>query len=119
MLHDLKCIQPFFNDIEEGRKPFEIRFNDRGYKVGDTLRLHEFDHDKQTFSGRKVVVDVTYLTDYDQKDGYVVMAIKLPSNHPRGVTSDSVLAWGLERMAVHNARLHEENQRLVELVAKQ
>ncbi len=116
MLHDLKCVQPFFNEIEEGRKPFEIRFNDRNYRVGDTLRLHEFDREAQTFSGRTVVLDVTYLTDYEQRPGYVVMAVKLPDTHPIGVTADSVLKWGLERMTAHNEKLHKENQRLAALV---
>ena len=40
--HNLKCEPPFFEDVTEGRKPFEVRRNDRGYRVGDVLRLHRF-----------------------------------------------------------------------------
>lgn len=39
MIHDLKCWREFFDAIERGDKTFEIRKDDRGFAVGDTLRL--------------------------------------------------------------------------------
>ncbi|EDN9028979.1 TPA: DUF3850 domain-containing protein [Listeria monocytogenes] len=73
--HELKILSEYYWDIVEGRKTFEIRKNDRDYQVGDYLILKELKDEKHT--GRKLPVVVTYITDYEQKEGYVVMGIKL------------------------------------------
>lgn len=41
MIHELKILPEYFNEIMYGRKKFEVRFNDRNFKVGDTLLLKE------------------------------------------------------------------------------
>jgi hypothetical protein len=41
-VHILKTWPEFFNDAILGIKSFELRKNDRDFKVGDTLVLHEF-----------------------------------------------------------------------------
>lgn len=40
--HDLKCWAPYWDQINTGRKTFEIRENDRGYRVRDLLILREW-----------------------------------------------------------------------------
>jgi ASC-1-like (ASCH) protein len=45
MEHRLKTIQPYFNEVVDGKKNFEIRKNDRDYQVGDTLLLEEYSTD--------------------------------------------------------------------------
>jgi hypothetical protein len=42
MKHELKTINPFFTDIMKKVKNFEIRKNDRDFKIGDILVLKEF-----------------------------------------------------------------------------
>ena len=42
MEHRLKTIQPYFDDVKNGIKKFELRKNDRNYEVGDTLILEEW-----------------------------------------------------------------------------
>lgn len=74
--HELKILPEYFKAVIEGVKTFEIRLNDRGFKVGDTLVLREFDPKTKCFSGRTRERVVTYISDYEQKPGYVVMAIK-------------------------------------------
>jgi ASC-1-like (ASCH) protein len=39
-VHDLKCDYEAFDDIQAGVKKCEVRKDDRGFAVGDTLRLH-------------------------------------------------------------------------------
>jgi len=41
MEYDLKILPQYFNAVEDGSKPFEIRRNDRDYQVGDILLLRE------------------------------------------------------------------------------
>ncbi len=40
--HDLKTVQPYFGEVEAGRKTFEVRHNDRDYQVGDRITLREW-----------------------------------------------------------------------------
>ncbi|MCY8410582.1 DUF3850 domain-containing protein [Bacillus haynesii] len=69
--HHLKILPPYFKAFENGRKNFEIRKNDRGFREGDSLCLHEWEDG--VFTGQSVDVLITYVTDYMQKPGYVVL----------------------------------------------
>ena len=69
----------YFDAIADGRKTFEIRKDDRGFNPGDVLELREFAGE---YTGRSLWRHVTYITDYEQKPGYVVMAI-LPTRPQR------------------------------------
>ncbi|BDU37170.1 DUF3850 domain-containing protein [Vibrio nigripulchritudo] len=65
--HEIKIESPFFHAVLSGDKTFEIRKNDRDYKVGDTLVLD--------CHGRKSpLFEITYLTNYAQRNGYVVFS---------------------------------------------
>lgn len=41
-LHELKTEPPYFQDVKSGLKSFEVRENDRDYKLGDELLLKEY-----------------------------------------------------------------------------
>ena len=73
--HSLKCWPAFFQAIIDGTKTFEIRLNDRGYQDGDVLELSEYDHIRGEFTGRQIKKRVTFITDWEQKPGYIVMAL--------------------------------------------
>lgn len=77
MNHDLKLSQKYFKDVGRGIKTFEIRKNDRNYQVGDTIFFHEVEEETGEYTGwGSKKFKITYITDYAQQDGYVVMAIK-------------------------------------------
>lgn len=75
-VHELKIGSEFFEAVKDGRKKFEIRKNDRNYQEGDILILKEYDPITQSFSGEIIKVEITYMTDYAQQDGYVVLGIE-------------------------------------------
>lgn len=73
--HELKTWPVYFNAMWDGRKTFEIRLNDRDFQVGDQLVLREFNPSDNTYSGRTMLRTVRYISDWNQKLNYVVMAI--------------------------------------------
>lgn len=78
-VHELKTIHPYFRVIWEGFKPFEIRKNDRDFKVGDILLLREYDPTTKTYSGRDVTARVIYTLDKFEglAEGYIAMGLAL------------------------------------------
>jgi ASC-1-like (ASCH) protein len=82
--HTLKTISPYFELLWSGAKTFECRLNDRGYQVGDELRLREYDASNSTYRGSEIHAVVTHIL-YDDHvgvaEGYCVMSIKLLGKH--------------------------------------
>ncbi len=93
MEHDLKTWMPYFEEVKSGRKQFELRKNDRGYKIGDTLLLREYNllgvnnvtqEIEGEYTGRRIDVKVTYILNYEPmknnfglEKGYCIMGIQL------------------------------------------
>ncbi len=77
--HRLKLVQPYFDDVVSGTKTFEVRVNDRDFKVGDVLELLEYDPETTWLTDRSVRVRVTYILDNPRYvlPGTVIMAIEL------------------------------------------
>lgn len=55
-----------------GNKKFEIRYNDRNFEVGDLVNYTVIDNDEMNEQVKNYIYKITYVTDYEQKDGYVV-----------------------------------------------
>ena len=74
-VHDIKIAASYYDDVTSGRKRFELRKNDRGYKVGDSLKMLEFEDGKHT--GRTIDADIIYmLEDYTGlEEGYCILGI--------------------------------------------
>lgn len=75
--HYLKILPEYYRAIEKGEKTFEVRYNDRDFKLYDVLHLQEWLNGGYT--GREITATVTYLLDDNNfcKEGYVIMAIKI------------------------------------------
>ena len=59
MIHELKTWPKWFTQILLGVKQFEFRKDDRGFGVGDTLRLEEWNNETGQYTGRSIVAVVT------------------------------------------------------------
>jgi len=80
--HKLKILPEYFNAVSDGTKTFEIRFNDRGYAVGDVLILREWTI-AGGYTGRVIRKRVTYVLDDGTylKEGYVALGLSDAENN--------------------------------------
>lgn len=79
MIHELKTIPEYFQMVWDDKKNFEVRKNDRDFKVGDELHLREFDPDTQTYTGRGMSQKrVKYILNDPQfvKEGFVILGME-------------------------------------------
>ena len=75
MAHTLKVYPQYFKALWCGDKTFEIRLNDRNFQERDEILLQEnIDGSHDGYTGREIGGFITYLTDYEQKKGYVVFS---------------------------------------------
>lgn len=73
-IHELKIKPVYFEAIKEGIKTFELRKDDRNFKVGDILLLREWEH---KYSGRKIKKKVIYILKEIEgiEIGYCILAL--------------------------------------------
>jgi hypothetical protein len=90
--HELKTDPQVFDDVVVGRKPFEIRKDDRDFEWGDVLKLRKTKHTGAEMAegapleyvGPPLYVYVTYILRgpiYGLADGWVIMAITPRDGH--------------------------------------
>lgn len=60
-VHELKTAVSPFMAVRRGEKTFEIRVNDRGFQIGDVLKLWCFD--EGLYTGHWITALVTYIID--------------------------------------------------------
>lgn len=83
--HELKTVQPYFDQVWSGAKTAELRKNDRGFAVGDYLVLREYEPARhivdweKSYSGRAVIVRVTCITEGHDSltPGYAMLSLQV------------------------------------------
>lgn len=98
--HRIKVWPQFFRGLSSGDKTFEVRRDDRGYKVGDKLELVEWDPGKECETGRSLPAEVTWVfrggsPEMDPwraiSDGFVVLGLRVDSWNPPTPVDTTVL----------------------------
>lgn len=80
-IHKLKVGLKYYTEIDNHNKTFELRKNDRDFKVRDFLYLQPFDNDKQeeVMMGRQLA-KVTYVLkdahEFGLMEGYAILGLK-------------------------------------------
>ena len=78
--HKLKCIDPFYSQVVDGVKRFELRKDDRGFEVGDNLELRLYDPttSKENKKGY-IVAEISYILrdapEYGLTPGYCILSL--------------------------------------------
>ena len=80
MTHEIKCFPKYFDALVDGLKNFEVRKNDRDYKVGDSLLSREYDSEKKSYTGYELYAPVVYILENDESftglaEGFVVLGL--------------------------------------------
>lgn len=76
-LHELKIVAPYYDDVATYLKSFELRKNDRDFRVNDILVLREWDG--TAYTGNVTVRRVTYILfggDFGLSPDYCAMSIR-------------------------------------------
>lgn len=80
MIHELKELPEYFEPVSERQKPFELRKNDRDFRVGDYLALNEWTKEGG-YTGRALLARIVYILDPNEVatcvPGYVILGIEL------------------------------------------
>ncbi len=79
MKHLLKILPEYFEEVVKGTKTFEVRKNDRGFKIGDVLILAEYSISIQSFTGRVIEKKVTHILkggSFGINKDFVVMSLQ-------------------------------------------
>jgi Domain of unknown function (DUF3850) len=80
--HELKCWPQYFQDIFLYKKRFELRKNDRDFKVDDHVTLREYDPITQKYSKRRMTFRIGYLLkdveSFGLRRGYVIIGLDAP-----------------------------------------
>ena len=80
MTHAVKTWLNYFEPQENGEKLFELRKDDRPYKVGDYFLSQEFDSAKNEYTGRETKYTITYILRdaefFGLKTGYCILQLK-------------------------------------------
>ena len=75
MTHELKILPKYFRDVQSRDKNFELRKDDRGFKVGDLIILYEYKDGK--FTDRILKRYIKYILrdcpEYGLKEGYCIL----------------------------------------------
>jgi len=78
MHHKLKILECYYHAVRKGEKLFEIRKNnDRGFQKGDTVELMPIDGNGVYMADPNIITKITYVTNYEQKDDYVVFGFEV------------------------------------------
>jgi hypothetical protein len=66
VVHRLKSWPEFFEPIRCGIKKHDLRrADDRVFKTGDKVLLEEYDPETKSYTGRNLLVRITYITSAD------------------------------------------------------
>jgi ASC-1-like (ASCH) protein len=79
MQHYLKIVDPYYQQVASGLKTFEVRENDRNFKVGDRVVLLRYNTEtKQYFKSQTIIIEITYILSgfHAIKEGYVIFGFK-------------------------------------------
>ena len=79
LLHELKIWPEYLDAIKQDRKTFELRENDRDFRVGDFIYLRGWNRGEDCYTGDMAIVRINYVlyhqSTHGLKEGWVILSI--------------------------------------------
>jgi hypothetical protein len=75
VIHELKIEKNYLQNILDGKKYAEVRYNDRDYQVGDTLEFSDW-------RGKYSFIITHIHSGLGMADGYVILSIRKEYDPP-------------------------------------
>jgi len=75
--HELKTVNPYYTQVANNQKQFELRFNDRGFAIGDRLVLREYDLVRKSYGSRQMRQVYNVRNDSMLLENYVIIDMGL------------------------------------------
>ncbi len=75
--HELKAWPPHYARLADGSKTFELRWNDRDYRAGDTLHIIEFNPESECYTGCSLKRRISYVMEgqFGLEPGWVALGL--------------------------------------------
>ena len=83
--HCLKLSTRYYDSVDNGTKPFEVRKDDRSFRIGDTIEFMRVDENGNTIQNGKGTNDysvkkITFILTHEDfpqgiSEGYVVLGL--------------------------------------------
>lgn len=87
--HEVKSWPDYFASLIDGSRQFDLRENDRNYRVGDIIRFREFDDRTGKYTDAELRRRITYVMEgvgsgsisplRGLQRGYVILALGSPA----------------------------------------
>lgn len=76
-IHRLKTVQPYFNEVLSGEKPWELRKMDRDFQIGDKVLLEEYNSNGYTGQSFAVKIENIHsgLGKFGLEEGRCILTI--------------------------------------------
>lgn len=75
--HQLKCWSEYFKPISNNTKTFDLRKNDRGFKVGDDIAFEEYNPATSEYVGPVAIRRIVYMLEHFDglMPGYCILGL--------------------------------------------
>lgn len=75
-IHELKIKEEYYQDLIRGRKSFELRKNDRDYKVGDLIHFVGINGEEYNYNVYIIVYVLKDVPEYGLDKDYCILGIR-------------------------------------------
>lgn len=109
--YQLKILPQYFEEVINGNKKSELRFNDRDFKVGDIYDLREYNPTRKRYTGRAITIKITYvLKGFDAlKEGWCMFSFERKEDCMPNLVAPNYEAE-YHRCVGTMARIHNERE---------
>lgn len=115
--HELKCWPQYFDAVWDNKKKFEIRINDRDFKVGDILILKKYDPEKEEYLPQSIETTISYVLEgpsFGLAKGFAIISFDQIKhfNHKPGMFTKEDIERIREEGAEFGKEIQEMNKKM-------